>query len=104
MIQNEPPLEFIQQGYGDNFYPKQVTRLGDNMFLITYTRDRKGRGVRYRSIVYWGITNSVRSSKDRWVFLGTVKRNRTRWGEQAINVFAADWEMKHRIDAYFLDT
>jgi hypothetical protein len=85
---DEPPLEYIQQGYS-SFFPKDVQRLGDNMFLVTYTQDRKGRSpVRHRSLMWW--TDEPRYASDshpeRWERFGTIKRNRRFRDGQGINV------------------
>jgi hypothetical protein len=108
---DEPPLEYIQQDYSVNFFPKEVQRLGDNMFLVTYTKDTKGRSnVRYRSLVYWTDRPrwGMQIPTPRWDFFGTIKRNRTwRGNYPGINIYAHDYtddSNRFYSEAWMMDT
>jgi hypothetical protein len=90
-----PGLQPLRLNYR-TFFLRKAIRLGDNLFLVRHTNDKKGKS-RVETIALIFLTEGDKNGKtewaraDYWRTIATVKRNRFRYNRSAIQLDLATW-------------
>jgi hypothetical protein len=98
-------------GYG-HFFAKAVVEMGPNLFLVEYTKDKKGRSqIIYRALMRWVDKSATYGPNDEgFAAFGVVKQNRMRGGihSTALSYYTSslhnDWADSERGEIFFPNT
>lgn len=113
MYHEEPELKLNNFArHWQKFFPKEVERLGDNLFLVTWTQDAKGRSLtRYTGLVYWqeALKSPVPpdGTLDRlpgWNVVAIIRRNQTYHGKSVLRLEVTEWSRVSNIAEHGVST